>query len=280
MDNDTFSTMDIYELEMFKNYSPKLIERTINKRIKELKMESTKQYQEFIEKNIQERSVLLALLKNGYSEFFREPFAFAIMENRVFPDLFSRSKETDGLRMWSVGCSTGQEAYSILMLASEVSRLFKTSKSQHLYATDISQKALEQARVGIYSRQEVRKVPLGFMDTYFEQERNAFLIVSDIKQRVSFLHYNILDPDTLCPPETIYGHFDLIICCNLLIYYDQKAQSFIIDKLIKTLAPGGYLIVGEAERAILLEREEISPLFKSSPVFRKNTTMAKERDAK
>jgi len=279
MDKETFFTIDLCGLEAFKNFSPKLIERTANKRMKELKVDSEEQYQELIENSTQERTVLLALLMNGFSEFFRESVAFALLENRVFPDLFNSEDTNTGIRMWSVGCSTGQEPYSILMQASNISKLFQTRKPLMMYATDISLKALDKARAGIFNRNEVGKVPFGYIDAYFEQENNAFRIVPDLKQRVDFLYYDILDQNTLCPPETIYSHFDLIICSNLLIYYDHKAQCFIIDKLIKALSPGGYLVVGEAEKALLLNRKEIKPIFKSSPIFRRNTELGKERDA-
>ncbi|PKM90978.1 MAG: hypothetical protein CVU87_00215 [Firmicutes bacterium HGW-Firmicutes-12] len=269
MEKEIFSVADICAMKSLENFSPKLIETTVIKRMKELKIDTAKQYEEILERSGEESVLFLALLNNGYSEFFREPFAFALLESRVLPDIFNSKKDSREIRMWSVGCSAGQEPYSILMLAREVSELFKSKMRLHMYATDISNQALDRARYGIYNRNELKKVPLGYLDDHFDQTGNAYRIAPDIKNSVDFLYYDILDQNTVSPPESIYGHFDLIICSNLLIYYNDKAQRFIINKLIKALSPGGYLVVGEAEKAILSKQMGITAVVKSGPVSKK-----------
>jgi chemotaxis methyl-accepting protein methylase len=189
-------------------------------------------------------------LRIVYSEFFRNPIAFALLEQLVLPGLLALREQSGGgvLRIWSAGCAGGQEAWSVAILLDEMAT---GGRAYRIFATDLSESDLALGRSGVYPAAALRNVRLHHLDAYFFRRGDAYALTARLRDRVDFSVYDLLDKGTTSPPCCIYGEFDLVLCSNVLIYYRPQAQRLILDKVRRSLAPGGYLLTGETERQIV-----------------------------
>ncbi len=214
---------------------------------------SQKEYLELLSKNGAEAAALFEALHVVYSEFFRDGVTFSLLEARIFPALSVSAERSGrkGLRIWCAGCAAGHEAWSVAMLLEELSVSRGRQVSYMIFGTDISEPALDLARAGLYSAVAVKKVKKLHLDKYFTSQGDSFLVSKSIRERVKFSKLDLLDRGLSCPAISVYGDFDLILCNNVLIYYNGGARRFILNKLESCLAPHGYLVTGEADRIIV-----------------------------
>ena len=210
-------------------------------------------------------------LRVGYSAFFRDPLTFALLEQRVLPDIIESAKKIGrkGLRIWSAGCAAGQEAWSIAMLLDEPAVSGNRRPAYRILATDIFEPDLALARAGVYSGAEVGYVRLRHLAACFDRQGDRYAEDAPVRERVEFAAYDLLDTATTCPPTSIFGDFDLVLCCNVMIYYDNRLRRRIRDKLLGSLAPGGYLVTGETERSVAASVRGVVEVVSSAPIFQK-----------
>ena len=212
-------------------------------------------------------------LRVGYSEFFRDPLAFALLERSILPALAERrAREGGEIRVWTAGCAAGQEAWSVAILLDELSAAQTRPVPYRVFATDVCEPDLATARAWVYSAVAVGNVRLRHLRDGFTRQGEAYAIVSRIRERVDFSAYELLDESTTCPPASIYGDIDLVLCCNVMLYYRPETQRFILDKVRGSLAPGGYLITGETERQIVAGAAGLRALAPPAAVFRTPAT--------
>lgn len=200
-----------------------------------------------------EAKIFFRSLTIPYSEFFRDPLVFALLEQVILPRLLTE-KEASGraeLRMWSAGCATGQEAWSVAILLDEWTTARGKPLAYRIFATDRSEANLARARSGVYGAAALGNVRLRQLERYFSRQGEFYTITARLRGLVDFSVYDLLDRNSSSPPASIYGDFDLVICSNVLLYYRPQMQRFILDKLRRNLAIGGYLVSGEAERQIV-----------------------------
>ncbi len=215
--------------------------------------ENSSDYVDRLSEDSSEAEAFYRSLLVTHSEFFRNPLAFALLEQIIIPGLLEQKSlhKQSELRIWSAGCASGQEACSVAILLDELSVARNSSISYRIFATDLSEPNLAQAQAGVYSADTVGNIRSRQLREYFIRHDESFSIIPRIMERMNFSVYNLLDTSTTTPPESIYGGFDLVMCSNVLFYYQQEAQRFILDKLRRSLAPGGYLLTGETERQIV-----------------------------
>lgn len=204
----------------------------------------------------------------SYTSFFREPLTFALLEQVVLPTVIANKNKGGQIRIWSAGCAGGREAYSVAMLLSDLLESSGKELSYRIFATDISEKALEEGRAGVYNESLVQEVKLKHIHKYFETDGNNYLMKSGIKDFVDFSRYDMRDTETMNPPVSIYGDFDLVICSNLLIYYNSRVQREIINKLKKSISETGYLITGESEKRLFQQHKELQMLAAPNSIFK------------
>lgn len=187
-----------------------------------------------------------------FSEFFRNPLTFAVLEKSILPALCEKKQRNNEkeLRIWSAACAAGQEPYSIAMLFDELPDRVKAGIACLVFATDISRPALDSAREGVYPAAALNKTTRERIQKCFTPRGEAFHITPRIRRYVDFAFFDLLAGRGACPEASIYGDFDLVFCGNLLFYYTPEHQRCILEKAGACLAPDGYLITGEAERAI------------------------------
>lgn len=229
------------------------LEQSFRKRCAAIAPDDPAAYLDLLWVDRTEADLFLASLRVIHSEFFRDPLAFALLERVVLPSRIAAAKQAQRseLRVWCAGCATGQEAWSMAILLDELTGVLDPALSYRVIATDLPGPDLELARAGSYSAEAVGNVRARHLQTYFSPLGEAFQVNPSLKEQVEFSVFDLLDPDTHCPAASIYGGFDLVLCCNVLLYYRLATQGFILAKLRRGLTPGGYLLVGETERLIV-----------------------------
>ena len=253
-------------------YAGSFLEQTLAQRMAETGGLTVEAYDEGLAGSRAEAEAFYRSLHVGYSEFFRNPLTFALLEQQVLPALIAAKRQTGGseLRVWSAGCAAGQEAWSVAILLDELCGACGAAPLAHrIFATDISEPELNQARTGVYSAAAVGNIRMRQLQNCFSRQGEAYTIVPRLRARVAFSTYDLLDARTASPADSLYGDFDLILCCNLLFYYRPDRCQRILDKVCRALAPGGYFVTSETERAVLAEHGGLRAVVPVAAVFRK-----------
>jgi chemotaxis methyl-accepting protein methylase len=217
-----------------------------------------------------EGEALIRSLDIHHSELFRDPLSFALLEQRILPALAARKADTgpSELRVWSAGCAAGQEACSVAILLRELAEVSERAVSYRIFATDTSEAQLALGRAGVFDEAAMGKVRWAHVERWFARQGRSFAAAPELRERTDFSVYDLLDEQRSCPPSSIFGGFDLILCCNLLFYYRPEGQRLILDKLRRCLAVGGFLVTGDAERE-LVKGAGFQPVFPSAAIFRR-----------
>jgi len=233
----------------FSGYRPSMIQDRIHQRCAATQCKNSEDYLIYLQKNPHESHVLLDSLTINVSRFFRNPLTFEYIAKRILPVLVhdKAADEALSLRIWSNGCAMGEEPYSMAILINELCENTQKKINTTLFATDIDRVVLQKARQGIYTFESIKDVKYRLLKKYFNSHKNDFCLDAKIKDRVSFSAYDILDKNTYAPPESVFGGFDMVLCRNLMIYFNTACQERICNKLYKSLTKNGYLILGEAE---------------------------------
>jgi chemotaxis protein methyltransferase CheR len=227
-----------------------MLEARLRKRMRVLGLNSFREYWNYIDspRGRQDELVhMIDVVTTNKTDFFREPAHIEYLYNNVIPDLQARrgTGKQPGLRIWSAGCSTGKEAYTLAMILTEYS-LNEGNLNFSLLGTDISTKALEKAARGIYDQEKANTIPAAYRKKYLLKSRNKgnrlIRIAPEIRSLVTFGRLNFLDEN--------YGFnvpFDIIFCRNVIIYFDRENQQRILSKVCRHLVAGGYLFTGHSE---------------------------------
>ncbi len=174
------------------------------------------------------------------TRFFRDPNALGLLRDVALPDVLQRA---ENLHVWSAGCATGEEAYTLAMLIEDVLSAAPERVRYAITATDISMPCLSTARAGRYHRERVKHVPPGFEHRFFTPRgTEEFEVIDELKRRVCFAQMNLLESGS-----KPIGAMDIIFCQKVLIYLEQKVRHMLLDRIVLHLKPGGYLILGIGE---------------------------------
>ena len=225
-----------------------MLEIRIRRRLRNLDIASFSDYCRYVfrpEGKEQELIHLIDAVTTNKTDFFRESGHFEYLTGKALPDLAARFGPSRKSMVWSAGCSTGEEPYTLAMVLAEYSQSHSGFQFNVL-ATDISTAVLEKARLGIYKSELVQPVPEQLRRKYFMRSRdpNSDLvrIVPELRARVEFRRLNFMDAD-FGLAETP----EMIFCRNVIIYFDRATQVRILNKLVKHLARGGYFFAGHSE---------------------------------
>jgi len=224
------------------------VDKILQQRIISTNCDGPVEYLQCIKENDAELQSPLDVLTNNVSKFFRNPLVFELLAREILlPMIFEKSRRGEALRLWSAGCAQGEEAYSLAIILHELLLETRTSIQSHIFATDIDNEALNDARTGRFGFDRLTNTKAGLLRKYFSSEDGVYQLQNTIKNRVSFSSYDLLDDTTVVPPMSIYGNFDLVLCRNLIIYYDRQLQNEIIKKVDNSLSINGFLVLGDAE---------------------------------
>ncbi|MCP4756285.1 MAG: protein-glutamate O-methyltransferase CheR [Proteobacteria bacterium] len=212
------------------------------KRMRALKITSFRVYREYVldDASQQELTHMLDAVSTNKTEFFREGEHFEFLMKNVHPSLLQRHI----VRIWSAGCSSGEEAYTLAMTVRETLGGL-IGRDVKILATDISTKVLDDAELGIYIQDKMQEISPPLQKKYFlkgdKQWSGHYLVKNELKKMIRFRRLNLMEEF----PLTVQFH--VIFCRNVMIYFDKRTQARLIDKFERQLAPGGYLFIGHSE---------------------------------
>lgn len=185
---------------------------------------------------------MLNKLTTNYTYFLREEAHFKFLWDTVLPALSQRHERDKVLSIWSAGCSSGEEPYTISMYLKEFFGARSSSWDTRILATDISQKILNAARNPEYPEENLARIPASWKQKYFVKEKDGlYTIAPSIKQNVIFKTFNLMDPIRFRRP------FDLIFCRNVMIYFNQPTKDALVRRFYDATVPGGHLFIGHSE---------------------------------
>jgi two-component system, chemotaxis family, CheB/CheR fusion protein len=203
----------------------------------------------------------------GVTQFFRDRKEFELLEREVIPRLFEGKGLTDQIRVWVLGCATGEEAYSIAILLRERMAQIDDVPQVQLFATDIDGRALAAARVGRYTEAIARDVTPERLARWFVKEGNTYCVVKELREMCIFAQHNVLR-------DAPFSRLDLVSCRNLLIYLGADLQTRVIPLFHFALRPGGFLFLGNAE-SVTRHTKLFTPIESRARIFRRIETEAR-----
>lgn len=255
----------------FNAYNPGMLERRIQNRIIRVGATSNTAYLELLSSSPGESQHLIENFMINVSRFFRDPLCFELLGkwmNQICIEI-AQKRDRNSIRIWSVGCAHGEEPYSIAIMLNEFIKHENLGLRIDLFATDYDSQALKKAKQGIYSVDSIAEVKHSLVEKYFVKTTAGFEVIPEIKSLVQFSEYDLLDRTSYAPTDSIFGEFDIILCRNVLIYFNQEFQEFILSKLTKALAPHGLLILGEAEIPVSSFRTKFKRLSDQVKIYEK-----------
>jgi chemotaxis protein methyltransferase CheR len=224
-----------------------LIQCRLQKRLKSLHHSSFKEYVSYLFSPhglLEEVSCMIDAISTNKTDFFREPVHFDFLLEKGIRDYSEKTKKNK-LAIWSAGCSSGEEPYTIAMVMKEFAAenpLFDFN----ILATDISDSVLQHALVGIYTEEKTQTIPLIYKKKYLLKGKNGYTnkvrVTPELRAKIDFRKYNLLSYD-----YSTLGKFDIIFCRNVMIYFDREVQYRLLEQFCKNLNPGGYLFLGHSE---------------------------------
>ncbi|MBM4140243.1 MAG: protein-glutamate O-methyltransferase CheR [Nitrospira sp.] len=250
----------------FNDDSRYLLEKRLSRRVRSHHLSSFRDYYRFLlydKSRDEELSLIIDILTVNETYFFREQGQLKTFSEEILPELKDINKEKKRLRIWSAGCSTGEEPYTIAMLVIEKGYFY--GWDIEIVGSDINQRVLQVARNGVYRKNSFRTTDKYFLKKYFKEEGGIFRIANSVKQFVNFSHLNLLDPFKV----KFIGIMDVLFCRNVLIYFDQPSKKKVAETFYDRLVDGGYLLLGHAESLINVTTAFTLRHFKYDMVYQK-----------
>lgn len=245
-----------------------ILEKRLSHRLEDLKMPSFYDYYHYLKYNRnkdKELTDIMDVLTTNETYFFRESYQLKAFSDEIIPELIkvksARGNRT--LRIWSAGCSTGEEPYTIAMLLSIIPEL--SDWKVEVIGTDISQKVLQQARRAVYGKASFRATEESDLKRFFHQEDGGYKVNDSIRELVTISHLNLFDTHRL----TMLGKVDLIFCRNVIIYFDQAAKKRVIESFHSSLYDGGFLLLGHSESLMNISTLFTLRHFKNDMIYQK-----------
>ncbi len=235
-------------------YSKNFIRNLIHHRMSELNMNEVAEYKNYIDRSISEMDKLEGQLKNSYSMFFRNRLTFETLGQVVLPRIAMQKTTGNEVRVWSAGCAGGHEAYSLAILFESFNEISSKKIKYRIFATDRDYAEIQKAALGEYGRHDLGNLTVLEKEKWFQTNGKIFKIIPEIKKCVQFELFDFLQTDAICPPSSIFGGFDIIMCANVLIYYNEDAQQRVISNLRKCISENGFIVTGEAERDVFVNK--------------------------
>jgi two-component system CheB/CheR fusion protein len=224
----------------FTGYKRSSLIRRIRKRMSDIGVHEYIDYRDRLEADGEEFLHLFNTILINVTSFFRDPDAWSYLEREILPELLADLDGEEEIRVWSAGCSTGEEAYSLAIVFSEVLGIDTCLARVKIYGTDVDEEALRLARIAVYPPKALDVIDAELRAKYFSQNGMGYAFRSDLRRRVIFGSHDITR-------DAPISRLNLLVCRNTLMYFNIEAQSQILDRFYFALRPGGFLFLGKAE---------------------------------
>ena len=247
-----------------------LIENRLSSRIKDLNLKSYSEYYNFLRFDASRKAELTKLFEvvtTNETSFYRNPPQLEVFQNVVLADIVEKCRKAGNkrLRLWSAGCSTGEEPYTLAIILHEVLKGDIASWDIKITANDLSDAVLNAARRGIYNEYALRTTPPGIVSAYFTKDGNIYKINESLKRLVSFGQINLNDKEQLRRVE----RSQIVFCRNVIIYFDDDMKRRVINAYYDNLEPGGVLLIGHSESLHNISRAFQLEQHRGTIVYRK-----------
>ena len=242
----------------FSQYKRATLMRRVERRLQVNQLQSLIEYRDYLSAHPTEASALLRDLLISVTWFFRDPPAWQALSERVLPELF-QGRDGENLRVWVVGCATGEEVYSLGMLLLEHAESMSEPPAIHIFATDIDEEALAFARAGRYPESISQQVSPERLKRFFVREHGSYRVHKSLREMVMFAAHNVIQD----PP---FSRLDLVCCRNLLIYLTRHVQNKVVDLLHFALKPDAVLLLGMSE-SIEDDHDGFTAIDKANRIF-------------
>lgn len=223
----------------FSDTNRSILESRLKERLREKNLESLKDYYDLIVSNKEEMKLLLDSVTTNLTRFFRNQPHFDAFEHYVIPHILEEKKKTGDklIRIWSAGCSTGEEPYTIAMILSEI---LPPPFTFFVTASDLSLKSLMVGKQGFYPDSRISGIPENYLAKYFTKVDGGYQVKKELMEKIKFDYHNLKN-------DSGARNLDVIFCRNVLIYFDEAAQTNVVNRFYDALGPHSYLYIGHSE---------------------------------
>ncbi|QEU93003.1 CheR family methyltransferase [Streptomyces kanamyceticus] len=250
----------------FTGYKRSTLSRRINKRMTDVGISSYADYQDLLETSAEEFGALFNTILINVTSFFRDPDAWTLLQREIIPELIADIAPEQEIRVWSAGCSSGEEPYSLAIMFAEALGLDECLRRVKIYATDVDEEALREARSGLYPVKALEPISLELRQKYFEQNGAQFSFHTELRRRVIFGRHDVTR-------DAPISRLDLLVCRNTLMYFNVEAQTQILDRFHFALRKEALLFLGKAEMLLNdAERFEVTDM--RQRIFRRSAGQA------
>lgn len=251
----------------FDESSGYILERRLNRRLKLHMFDNFRDYYRFLlydRRKEEELAAIVDILTVNETYFFREMNQLKAFSDEISEEMLLANKTSKKLRIWSAGCSSGEEPYTLAMLLMEKGGRFRDFDIEIL-GSDINRRVLQTARKGLYRKNSFRAIDEYYLHKYFIKEDDGYRIKDEVKKLVNFNYLNLLDPIKV----KLIGAMDIIFCRNVLIYFNPDSKKKLVYNFYQRLHDGGYLLLGHAESLINITTSFTLKHLKSDMVYQK-----------
>lgn len=242
-------------------YKRSSLKRRIQQRLNIVNIKNYGDYIDYLKVHPDEFTALVNTLLINVTSFFRDRSSWEYAIADIIPRIVAGKKPTDAIRAWSAGCASGEEAYTLAIALAEVLGMEQFRARVKIYATDLDEEALNQARHSTYMTREVEGVPPELLDKYFEPAPHCYIIRKELRGSVIFGRQNLFQDPPIC-------RVDLLVCRNTLMYFNSEAQAKIVTRFHFALNEGGFLFLGRVE-SLLTHNNAFSAVDLTHRVFTK-----------
>jgi two-component system CheB/CheR fusion protein len=252
----------------FREYKEPSLARRIRARMSLVHADDFPSYGRYLEQHPEEHVLLFNSILINVTGFFRDAEAWKTIATDVIPRLVAAGGESRSLRIWSAGCSSGEEPYSVAMLLAEQLGDRANDYLIKIYGTDVDEEALASARQAVYRLEQLKDVPDGFVDRYFNRDGQLYRVRRDLRRWCIFGAHNL----TQAPP---LSHIDLLVCRNVLIYFTSELQERVLSRFHYAIREGGFLFLGRSE-SLLTRSRLFRPLQAKWRIFERAPSVARQ----
>ncbi len=245
----------------FTGYKRASLRRRVGRRMQAVGVETPEDYMDYLEVHPDEFTELFNTILINVTAFFRDPPAWEFLENVSIPAILAAKGPNDPIRIWCAGVASGEEAYTIAMVMAEKLGIEGFRQRVKIYGTDLDEDALTQARQAVYSLKELENIPIDLQEKYFNENGNRYTFNKDLRRSIIFGRHDLIQ-------DAPISNIDLLICRNLLMYFNAETQAHVLSQLYYALKDYGFLFLGKVEM-LFTHTRLFSPVDLKQRVFAK-----------
>lgn len=243
----------------FTGYKRSSLMRRVRKRMQMVGVEEFNDYVDYLEVHPQEFAELFNTILINVTSFFRDRSAWDYISSEIIPQIVARKEAHEPIRIWSAGCASGQETYTLAMILAEVLGIESFKERVKIYATDLDDEALNLARHASYGTRDISNIPPELLERYFESVNDNYIFHKDLRRSVIFGRHNLVQ-------DAPISRIDLLVCRNTLMYFNAEAQAKVISRFHFALNDNGFLFLGKAEM-LLSNNNSFTPVDLKRRIF-------------